>query len=202
MKRMIFVSLAALAVAACGDSTSQAQQTATNSPPATEAKQIEKAQPKAPPPPKNLQEAIEMAKPHMTDTAGDIDAGSAALAIWGRENMKWSELQALPMGKYALVMKDSESQRGFRLCVTGSLIEIAVDKTVPGKKIYLGGMFDDSGRIYRFIALRSTGEIVASSRAKFCGVITGQQSYANSAGGVAHAVHLVGMFDLPENKSE
>lgn len=31
-------------------------------------------------------------------------------------------------------------------------------------------------------------------------VVTGNYDYSNSAGGTGHAVDLVGMFDLPENK--
>jgi hypothetical protein len=31
-------------------------------------------------------------------------------------------------------------------------------------------------------------------------VVTGKYSYANSGGGTGHAVTLVGVFDLPENK--
>jgi len=100
-----------------------------------------------------------------------------------------------------MVMKDSNSQRGSRICTGGRVIEISVDNTVPGGKVFLGGMYNDAGQLYRFVAVRSTGEIVANSRAKFCGIVTGQQHYANSVGGIAHAVHLVGMFDLPENKN-
>lgn len=149
----------------------------------------------------NLQDAIASTLPHMADTSnGEISKGGAFLALWSDRNLKWSELQEVPAGKFALVMKDSETQRGKRICTSGTVIEISVDATVPGKKIYIGGMYDDSGSLYRFVAVRSTGEIVAQSRAKFCGIITGQQHYPNSVGGVAHSVHLVGMFDLPENK--
>lgn len=149
----------------------------------------------------NLKNFIDATKRHMADIHDSgLDAGSVALTLWGADHMKWSELQEVPDGKYAMVMKDSDSQRGKKICTNGRVIEIAVDRSVPDKKIFIGGMYDDAGRIYRFIAVHSTGEIVANSRAKFCGIITGQQHYPNSAGGMAHAVHLVGMFDLPENK--
>lgn len=71
----------------------------------------------------------------------------------------------------------------------------------PPKPLYFGGMYDEAGKLYRFIAVGSTGALVESSRAKFCGVVVGQQHYQNSAGGVAHSVQLVGMFDLPENRT-
>jgi len=150
----------------------------------------------------NLREAVASTRFDMTDiNGGDVSVGAAKLAIWGAENMRWAELQEIQTGKYGLVMKDQDAQRGQKLCTSGEVIDIELDRSVPGNKIFLGGMFDDGGRIYRFIALQSTGEIMAHSRARFCGVITGQQHYPNSMGGVAHAVHLVGMFDLPENKT-
>lgn len=149
----------------------------------------------------NLREAIATTRLNMTDIQGaDLSVGAAKLALWSAANLRWSELQEIPAGKYAMVMKDPDTQRGSRICTSGQIIEIAVDRTVS-PKIFLGGMFDDSGRLYRFIAVGSTGEIVAESRAKFCGIVTGQQHYENSAGGVAHSVHLVGMFDLPENRA-
>lgn len=148
----------------------------------------------------NLREAIAGTRLEMADVQGeDVSVGAAKLAIWGADNMRWVELQEVPLGKYGLVMKDSNTQRGARLCTSGQVIEIAKDRTVP-QDIYLGGMFGSAGNLYRFIALKSTGEIVAKSGARFCGIVTGQQHYPNSIGGVAHAVHLVGMFDLAENK--
>jgi hypothetical protein len=150
----------------------------------------------------NLGEAIASTQLDMSDIQGnDISQGAAKLALWGAEHMRWSELQEIPTTKFGLVMKDPDAQRGKKLCINGQIIEIGVDRSVPDKKIFMGGMFDDGGRIYRFIAVQSSGEIMAQSRARFCGIVTGQQHYENSGGGVAHSVHLVGMFDLPENKS-
>lgn len=148
----------------------------------------------------SLQQAIDLAKPNMADIQGlDVSKGTAMLAFWSTINLKWNELQDIPKGKYGLTMKDSESQRGKRLCVSGEIIEIERDKSVA-QPIFSGGIYDEGGRIYRFIAVGSTGEIVANSNAVFCGIVTGQQHYPNSMGGMSHAVTLVGMFDLPENK--
>ncbi|MRD73313.1 hypothetical protein HCX48_00385 [Rhodocyclus tenuis] len=186
--KQLWIGVLALVLSACGDNS-----TSTSSSVVAAPKPVEFA---------NLRQAIAGTRLDMADVqGGDISKGAAVLALWGDEHMKWSELQEIPSGKYGLVMKDPDSQRGQKICTTGRVIEIALDTTVPGKKIFLGGMFDDAGRIYRFIAVQSTGEIMANSGARFCGVITGQQHYPNSAGGVAHAVHLVGMFDLPENKT-
>ncbi len=150
----------------------------------------------------NLREAIAGSRFEMADIqGGDLSPGAAKLALWGAEHLLWNELQETPSTKYGLVMKDPDAQRGQKLCVSGQVIEIAVDQSVPGKKVFLGGMFDDESRIYRFVAVQSTGEIMANTHARFCGIVTGQQHYPNSMGGVAHAVHLVGMFDIPENKA-
>ncbi len=151
----------------------------------------------------NLREAVAGTRFEMSDIqGGDLSPGAAKLALWGAEHLLWNELQEIPSTKYGLVMKDPDAQRGQKLCVNGQVIEIEVDQSVPGKKVFLGGMFDDDSRIYRFVAVQSTGEIMANTHTRFCGIVTGQQHYPNSMGGVAHAVHLVGMFDIPENKNK
>lgn len=146
-----------------------------------------------------LAEAIDGIKPLMSDTQDAISPGTVMLAFWAADRLKWQELQGIPITKYALIMKDSDEQRGKSICASGRIIEIASEK-VEGRKFYSGGIYDDAGRIYRFVAVKSTGELVAQSFATICGIVTGRQSYQNSVGGVAHAISLVGMFDLPENR--
>ncbi|WP_415878677.1 hypothetical protein [Methylomonas sp. TEB] len=147
-----------------------------------------------------LQEAIEISKPEMEDIQGiGVSKGSGILAYWASFGLKWQELQALPKSKYGLVMKDSVPELGKRLCVTGHVAEIQRERSID-QPIFTGGIIDNEAKVYRFAAVGSTGEIVANDRASFCGIITGQQHYPNSIGGVSHAVYLVGMFDLPENK--
>lgn len=146
-----------------------------------------------------LAEAIDGIRPLMSDTQNEISPGTAMLAFWAADKLKWQELQSIPKTKYALIMKDSDEQRGKSICASGRIIEISSEKA-EGKKFYSGGIYDDAGRIYRFVAVKSTGELVAQSFATICGIVTGRQSYQNSVGGVAHAIFLVGMFDLPENR--
>ncbi|WAR45493.1 hypothetical protein [Methylomonas rapida] len=148
----------------------------------------------------SLQDVITLTKPQMEDIQGEgVSKGTALLAFWATASLKWNELMALPNSKHGLIMKDSSTELGKRLCVKGLVIEIARDKSVE-EPLFTGGMLDNAGRIYRFAAVGSTGDIVGNSHAGFCGIVTGQQHYANSIGGVAHAVMLVGLFDLPENK--
>lgn len=149
----------------------------------------------------NLGEAIDAIKPTMTDTVDNISQGAALLALWSANNLNYSDFKNMSRSKYSLIMKDPDEERGKLLCIIGSIIEIQVEKA-DGNKFYNGGLVDDYGHIYRFIAVRSTGDLVAGSVGHFCGVVTGKQSYANSIGGVAHAVFLVGMFVLPENKKD
>jgi hypothetical protein len=92
-----------------------------------------------------------------------------------------------------------DENRGKRLCAPGVLIEIAVEKASSTKKAASGLLMSDAGNLFRFYALGSSGELVAQSRARLCGVVTGRFDYSNSAGGTGHAVKIVGMFDLPEN---
>jgi len=149
----------------------------------------------------SLGEAVAAIKPLMGDEINDVSAGAVALAMWSDSNLNWSDFKNMSQSKYALIMKDSDTERGKLLCAVGSIIEIQSEK-LDGHKFYMGGIADDYGRIYRFIAVHSTGDLVAQSEGKFCGVVIGKQSYSNSIGGVAHAVFLVGMFALPENKKD
>lgn len=150
--------------------------------------------------PHNLNEAIDQFSILMADfNEADYSQGALLLTAWASENMKWSELKNVNSGKYAMVLKDSETERGKKICTSGQIIEIAADSSLSNK-IFVGGIADDNFRLYRFVAVGSTGDLVQGSRSVFCGIITGRNDYNNSAGGESHAIHLVGMFDLPENK--
>jgi hypothetical protein len=84
------------------------------------------------------------------------------------------------------------------LCASGEIVEITAEHSDAGK-IYLGGLVDATGTIYRFAAVGSTGDLVQGSSGAFCGVVTGRIDYSNSGGGTTHAIQLVGMFKLPVN---
>lgn len=200
--RILVVALILL-LASCGqDSNDKSLQTQNEQTQAVE--NLEEKEPEAQPKIDyaTLSDAIDGTKPDMADFAEtSLSKGAIILAYWATEHLKWGDLQKIKSTKHALVMKDPDAERGEKICVYGHIVEIQVDNTMPNKiKIYFGGMFDASMQIYRFIAVGSTGDLVGGSQAKFCGIVTGKNDYQNSNGGVAHAVHLVGMFDLPENK--
>lgn len=143
--------------------------------------------------------ALSILKPHFADTQDSIDPAAAVLAIWAANNMSWADLQQQPETSRALVMKDSDATRGNRLCARGSIIQITVDKSA-GVTLFEGGLMAPGFNVVRFIAVGSTGDIVERSNARFCGIVTGRKSYSNARGGTTHAVQVVGMFDLPENR--
>ncbi len=146
-----------------------------------------------------LNEAIEAVKPIMTDETNSLSEGAIALALWGNEKMKWKDLQEIPSSKFSLVQKDSDEERGKKICTSGSIVEISAEKTEMGK-FYSGGLYGSDGNIYRFLAVGTSGDLVGRSQAKLCGIVIGKQDYSGSNSNTVHAVFLVGMFDLPGNK--
>ncbi len=149
---------------------------------------------------RSLSGAVSVLRSSFRDFGNELDPAAAMLALWSAENMRWSELQRLPEVKHGMVMKDPELARGKLHCNSGSLVEIQVDRS-GGAAVYVGGLLSNSGQWLRFVAVQSTGALVQNSPARICGVVTGLQSYSNVAGGMTHAVHVVGMFDLPENRT-
>ena len=122
------------------------------------------------------------------------------LGLWAAQGKsRWEDFQAIPATKYSLVMKDPDEARGKRLCARGSIVQIQAERSEHGK-IYNGVFMTNNYKFIQYAAVGSTGELIAESRAKLCGIVTGINSYANVQGGTTHAVFLVGMFDLPENR--
>lgn len=148
----------------------------------------------------SFSQALVFAKPKMEDTYAKIDAGTALFALWSIKKLRWSDISVSKNETtVASVLKDSEAARGKRMCFSGTIIEIAVEKTEEGK-VFNGLIVDPQMDLYRFNAVGSTGDLVAKSNARFCGIVTSKFDYPNSAGGTGHAIKIVGMFDLPENK--
>lgn len=147
-----------------------------------------------------LGEALELLVPLFQDTNDADDPATAKLAVWASKRLTWRELQARPETLHGLVMKDSTLARGKRLCASGKLVEIEVDRTT-GTPIYVGALLDSEGLLHKFMAVHSTAGLISGTRARFCGVVTGRAFYTNSAGGQNRAAQVVGMFDKPENVS-
>lgn len=148
---------------------------------------------------KSIADAFKMLQVGMSEVgASGHDAAANLLAVWSAERLTWAGLSEAPETTFGKVMKDVEAERGKRLCAAGVVIEIEVDRKFP-RPMYRGGL-SSTGGVVRFIAVHSTGELVSRSPARICGAVTGRESYENSGGGTTHAVQVVGIFDLPENR--
>ena len=136
----------------------------------------------------------------MSDEMNNISPGAIALAKWAAAApMTWKQLREIASTRRAKVMKDPDAERGRLICAVGPIIEIQVHHSAIGD-IAEGGLMDGNGNFYRFLNVGSSGDLVERSQASVCGVTIGKMSYSNSMGGTAHAVQLVGMFDLAENR--
>jgi hypothetical protein len=206
---------------------------------------------------KTLQEAIASTLPRMADTTDRLDEGSAQLALWAAQHLRWSELAALPETSPALFRKDPTEERGKRLCGAGRIDVVRAERNlarrlesdrplplpapatvssvgvgagdapldgvpasfwdVPDGKVFFAVIDtseqDPAGAAARrpdrdepaplvlsAIAVRSTGKLVDGDRARVCGVLTGVNVIRGGTNDVL-AHRIVGMFDLPENRS-
>ncbi|MCU0684420.1 MAG: hypothetical protein MUF34_19620 [Polyangiaceae bacterium] len=166
------------------------------------AKPAKPADEPLPEPERTLAAAIGKARPAMDDSLEKPDEGAFRLgAHWALGRYAWAELQALPETTFGRVRKDSDAERGKRLCGSGEVVEIEAVRTL-GTKVHSGRVLTDGGDVLTVIAAGDTGTLERGSRGRFCGVVTGRHSYANSGGGTTHSAMLVGMFDLPANKTK
>lgn len=134
-------------------------------------------------------------------TVGEHSAATVIFTGWALDRLEWSAVNvATDETSYALAQKNIDSARGKRLCISGSVIEIHEDKTPQGS-LTTGLIMSSAGNIFSFDGVGSSGQIVEQSWARFCGVVIDKYDYSNSAGGTGHAIDVVGMFDLPENRS-
>lgn len=146
-------------------------------------------------------EAFAEAAPRMTDAFNTTSEGTRLFTLWSLKNLRWADVGvAADETSYGKVQKDVEAERGKRLCVSGTVIEIASSKEPLGT-LAVGLLMSAGGMsFYHFYGVRSSGDIVEQNSARFCGFVAGVYNYANSGGGIGHAVELVGLFDIAPNK--
>lgn len=147
-----------------------------------------------------LSDAVEMIKPTMSDAFNEFPASAGIVAFWmENKHSKIGDIKALEPSKRGKILKDSLNERGKQLCVSGTIVEIQVDRS-GGFPAYHVGIVSNYTDVTRVLAVGSTGELVANSNATFCGVVIGNVGFSNASGGTTNAPYLVGMFDLPENR--
>lgn len=148
-----------------------------------------------------LEEIVGFWSQKMADSQnGKPDAGAMGLATEFVQKLPvWSEFMALKATDPKLVLKQPAIERGKRICVSGTISEIA-SEVVGGRSVAEGGMVTDGMDVVRFIAAGSTGSLVKDSYARFCGIATGRHSFENLAHTTTVGVFAVGLFDLPSNR--
>jgi hypothetical protein len=146
-------------------------------------------------------EAFAVSRGSMRDTVDENSGGALLFAWWSARHMRWSDVYvATDETTVGRVKKDSSEELGKRICSGGSIIEIHAARPRTGGHLASGLFASDAGNLYEFLAAGDTGDLVAQSWGKLCGAVVGTYDYPNSGGGTGHAVAIVGMFDLPENR--
>lgn len=201
MKKIIFGALAACAMAALAAQAFQKPAYIPVLPPPPVLPRV----PQAPPPPtlaekalaaKSLRETLAYSVPLMQDVDGEkLSDGALLFAAWASGHEFWQDLLRMPDTKRAEILKDSDSQRGRRICVSGTVTQIFRDKSLPFRA-FLGVLLAGPTGFVRFVAVNSTEGVLENQWARFCGITPGVQSYPNVSSGTTHAVQIVGSFDL------
>lgn len=145
-------------------------------------------------------EAVALARPEMGDTTNKVSPGARRLARFAATHrVTWSDVDVKQGTTIGRVFKDADAERGKALCVAGSIHSIT-KQDLDGHKVFTGLFTTRAREIVSFIALASTGDLVAKSRARLCGIATGTYDLRDASGAVDHTVFIVGVFDLPENR--
>lgn len=163
-------------------------------------------EPEKPPPPpkpfleKPMTEALESLRDERFDSVNRFSGPQMKLMLWARRNLRWQDVDVDEDETTAAhVMKDSEPHIGKRMCIKGRITQINAT-FVNDEKMFQGVMVIRKQPI-TFIAVASTGDLVARNRARFCGLIAGRYDYTNTRNTQSQGFMLVGMFDLPENRT-
>ena len=113
------------------------------------------------------------------------------LARYASTKLVWADVDGADETTVPLVLKDSDRERGKRLCTSGQIVDIE-RRDVDQRPVHVGALRTSDGDDVRFVATGSTGLLVKRSDAKLCGIATGRDG---------KAAVIVGMFDLPENRA-
>lgn len=136
-------------------------------------------------------DAVALAKPAMTDTTEELGGGTKLFATYAAAKLRWDDVDVAAETTVAHVLKDPDVERGKRMCVEGVIATIE-RRDLERRKVFVGSLRLADGDAVAFVAVGTTGELVKRNPARFCGAVIGK------AGGAAS---MVGMFDLPENRT-
>jgi hypothetical protein len=144
--------------------------------------------------------ALAYTRPKVADY--EYGVGQAMLTGWAAIHLRWADIEVdASETSFPLVKKDPDAERGKRLCADVTVLDIAASGAGLGKR-YTGLMISRSFPTvpYAFTAVRSTGAIVEHSAARFCGYVLALHRY-QSNDGPREGLQVLGMFDLPENRT-
>ncbi len=144
-----------------------------------------------------LDEALAFAWPYRMrsiEIANGLVAGWAGHATWNDFSADGNPSSLTTLDE---VKKDPDGEYGKRFCGRGYTVQIS--KEYESRWEVVIAIDND---VVHLDAVGSSKGIVESTVAKFCGVALGTYSYKNVGGGTTISVKLVGMFDLPENRTK
>lgn len=104
---------------------------------------------------------------------------------------RWADVAVPAETTVGHVQKDAEAELGKRMCTEG-VIDRIERRDVAGRKQFVGRLVQGNGDAIDFVALGTTGELTKRSSGTLCGALMGKRG---------DAPVLVGLFDLPENRS-
>lgn len=119
-----------------------------------------------------------------------VEMVSVANHLAGKD-LKYEAISGMPKTSYGEAMKDSDSERGKAMVVSGSIIQITKEGNFYTGLICSG---DYCNRIYHFVTMGTTRGLNERSFGRFAGVFAQRYSYSNAGGGTTHSLALVGYF--------
>lgn len=148
-----------------------------------------------------LDAAIERFRASFADGVGMPSEGTMRLAVWAASNLTWAALEsAKPETTLAALSHGVEPERGKRLCESGEVVDLR-DDTSHGVRLAMGVLAKGAGMPVHFVAAGSTEGVAAKRTARLCGIVTGRLRLRDATGRDVEHVQVVGMFDVPQNKS-
>lgn len=129
------------------------------------------------------------------DSSGAIHGCVAAFGAWAANFMVMDDVDPEIHGAttYEKAARDSDVERGRRLCFRGVVLQIA-GETFAGKRVFTADMFDASQRSIRVLAVGDATDIFDGTDAHFCGMFVGRESFENLEHTQTKSIRLVGMF--------
>jgi hypothetical protein len=148
-----------------------------------------------------LSRAVELTRPKMVDgPAATPSDGAKLFAAWAQQNLAWEDIDLKPPETtMSRADADPATERGKRLCEAGTITELK-STDIRGAKVAIGFLARKDNEVIQFIAVRGMGSLAEKTATRFCGVMSARVDRTLPTGGSGHALQVIGMFDLPENK--